>query len=157
MYSKDLKVLSLSLYSKHSKSQCQLAGAYDRLQDAVATTAFHNLGKRYGPPKCHPNTRVAVIKRIMDWILRRGAETCDKLIMPWLSGPAGAGKSAVAQSTAELCYGAKYLLVGFFGRSDSTGNHGRSLIATIGSSRIARSQNTRDEEESVQQILIEKS
>jgi len=46
----------LLLYSKHSKSQCQLAGAYDRLQDAVATAAFHNLGERYDPPKCHPNT-----------------------------------------------------------------------------------------------------
>ncbi|KAF8961812.1 hypothetical protein BDZ97DRAFT_1663668, partial [Flammula alnicola] len=59
--------------------------------------AFHNSDERFDPPKCHPGTRVAVIKRIMDWV-----ESLEiSYPMLWLHGPAGAGKSAIAQMIAE--------------------------------------------------------
>lgn len=67
----------------------------------------------------------------MDWILGQDPETSNALIM-WLRGAAGAGKSAIAQTIAELCHEEHLLLASFFfGRSDPTRNHGRSLIATI--------------------------
>jgi len=44
-------------------------------------------------PRCHPNTRVAVIKRLLSWI--KGEIDFDALML-WLYGAAGAGKSAIA-------------------------------------------------------------
>ncbi|KAF8965443.1 hypothetical protein BDZ97DRAFT_1757278 [Flammula alnicola] len=38
------------------------------LQHKIAPGAFHNSAERYDPPKCHPHTRRAVLKKIMDWV-----------------------------------------------------------------------------------------
>ncbi|KAF5327343.1 hypothetical protein D9619_004191 [Psilocybe cf. subviscida] len=103
----------------------------DRLQEAVAHTAFHNSGGRFDPPRCHPNTRVAVLDKIEKWALRTDPETSDASIL-WLSGAAGAGKSAIAQTLAERFHSKGLLIASFFfGRSDSTRNHARSLVSTI--------------------------
>ncbi|KDR74805.1 hypothetical protein GALMADRAFT_29862, partial [Galerina marginata CBS 339.88] len=93
--------------------------------------AFHDSDDVHDPPKCHPNTRVAVLNKIMDWIHGADPETRNALIM-WLYGPAGSGKSAIARSIAELCAKEGILVASyFFSRFDSTRNHWRSLIATI--------------------------
>ncbi|KDR74802.1 hypothetical protein GALMADRAFT_27334, partial [Galerina marginata CBS 339.88] len=93
--------------------------------------AFHDSDDIHDPPKCHPNTRVAVLNKIMDWIHGIDPETRNALIM-WLYGPAGSGKSAIARSIAELCEVEGILAATyFFSRFDLTRNHGRSLIATI--------------------------
>ncbi|KDR79938.1 hypothetical protein GALMADRAFT_1170378 [Galerina marginata CBS 339.88] len=103
----------------------------ERLQEAAAPAAFHDSGDRRDPPRCHPNTRVAVQEKIMNWILGLDPETRNALIM-WLHGPAGSGKSAIAQTIAEWAFQEKLLLTSyFFSRFDSTRNHERSLIATI--------------------------
>ncbi|PPQ85050.1 hypothetical protein CVT25_010272 [Psilocybe cyanescens] len=106
-------------------------GAWDLLVKAASPAAFHNSGDRRDPPKCHPNTRIAVLKKIMDWI--HGLDPAmQKALIMWVYGPAGAGKSAIAQSIAELCYDEGILIASyFFSRFDSTRNHPRSLIATI--------------------------
>ncbi|PPQ82971.1 hypothetical protein CVT25_005339 [Psilocybe cyanescens] len=65
-------------------------GGFERLQEHVAHEAFHGSGERFDPPKCHPNTRVAIIKRITDWISGLNEDTREALIM-WLYGAAGAG------------------------------------------------------------------
>lgn len=50
----------------------------------------------------------------------------------WLYGPAGAGKSVIAQTIAEKLYAMKLLLASFFfSRTDAKRNHEKSLIATI--------------------------
>lgn len=104
---------------------------FDILKDAVAPTAFHDSGERVDPPKCHPNTRVAVLEKIMNWIQRSDAETKDRYIM-WLTGAAGAGKTAIAQSFIELCLQRGLVVASFFfGRSDGSRNHARALIATL--------------------------
>ena len=38
------------------------------LHHAMATAAFHNSGKCFDPPKCHPNTQSAVLTKIIKWI-----------------------------------------------------------------------------------------
>ncbi|KAF9530762.1 hypothetical protein CPB83DRAFT_850263 [Crepidotus variabilis] len=53
---------------------------------------------RQDPPKCAPHTREAIQKEILDWI---NLLTQSGLVM-WLHGSAGAGKSAIAQTIAEL-------------------------------------------------------
>ncbi|KDR68993.1 hypothetical protein GALMADRAFT_256229 [Galerina marginata CBS 339.88] len=106
-------------------------GGYERLENATAPAAFHDSAERGDPPKCHPNTRVAVTEKIMSWILGLDPETRNALIM-WIYGPAGSGKTAIAQTIAERCAEEGYLLASFFFfRSDPTRNHPRSFIPTI--------------------------
>jgi len=62
-------------------------------------------------PKCHPKTRLAVIDRIIDWLI--GDIDCNALLL-WLYGAAGAGKSAIAHSLAEICDKYGWLLATFF-------------------------------------------
>jgi hypothetical protein len=65
----------------------------------------------------------------MEWIW--GREDRDALIM-WLYGPAGAGKSAIAQSIAEKCDEIGLLLATFFfSKSDGSRNSSQPLIPTI--------------------------
>jgi len=105
----------------------------DILKKASASSAFHDAEARFDPPKCHPRTRIAVLAKIMDWILARDEETRDALIM-WLTGAAGAGKSSIAQSIVENCLKESdglILACFFFNRSDSTRNHARLLATTL--------------------------
>ncbi|KIM35817.1 hypothetical protein M413DRAFT_325348, partial [Hebeloma cylindrosporum] len=93
-------------------------GGFERLQQAVAPGAFHDSGDIFDPAKCHPRTRMAVIKKIMDWIAGR-LEEGDEANILWFHGPAGSGKSAIARKIAELCESEKRLLATFFfSRSD---------------------------------------
>ncbi len=120
----------VSLFSNLSiASANSIITAFKILQSRVAPGAFHNSGDRFDPPRCHPRTREAVNKRIMNWIL--GKESMNSLIM-WLNGAAGAGKSAIAQTIAELCYEAGILLASFFfSRSDPHRNNTTLLVPTL--------------------------
>ncbi|KAF9472266.1 hypothetical protein BDN70DRAFT_868545, partial [Pholiota conissans] len=105
------------------------ATAFEKLQNASAMGAMHDSSARFDPPKCHPNTRVAVLEYLMGWIF--GRNDPEALIL-WLYGPAGAGKSAILQTIAELCAERKSILASFFfGRSDPTRNTFKTLIPTI--------------------------
>ncbi len=42
---------------------------FDLLADAISPSAFYDVGHAFDVPKCHPNTSVAVLNRIKDWIL----------------------------------------------------------------------------------------
>jgi hypothetical protein len=91
--------------------------------------AFHNSLQRNDPPKCHKHTREAILDKIMDWVMKK-IDT-DTFIM-WLYGAAGAGKSAIAQTIAQLCEEHKLLLASFFFcRADSLRNNSKQLVATI--------------------------
>jgi len=65
----------------------------------------------------------------MKWI--KWEEGLDAFIM-WVYGPAGAGKSAIAQTIAEMCEEEMILLASFFfSRSDPSRSNVNPLIATI--------------------------
>ena len=101
----------------------------DILHRATATAAFHNSAERFDPPKCHPKTRLAVLTKIMKWI--KWEEDIEAFIM-WVYGPAGAGKSAIAQTIAEMCEEEMILLASFFfSRNDPSRSNVKPLIATI--------------------------
>ncbi|KDR67017.1 hypothetical protein GALMADRAFT_26769, partial [Galerina marginata CBS 339.88] len=98
------------------------------LRRHMAPGAFHNSSERYDPPKCHPQTRVAVIQAIIDWI-EDGQKT--SFIM-WLNGPAGAGKSAIAQEIAEMFHKWGRLAASFFWSRYAAGrNNEERLIASL--------------------------
>ena len=62
------------------------------------------------PPRCLPRTRREVLEEIETWIKAGGGGTS----VFWLHSPAGAGKSAIAQTVAETCAGRKQLMATFF-------------------------------------------
>ena len=98
------------------------------LQRKIVPGALHNSDERYDPPKCHAHTREAILQEIMDWI-----EDLDRQTrFLWLHGPAGAGKSAIEQTIAELCYKMNFLAASFFfSRSIGGRNEKTFLITTI--------------------------
>ena len=57
---------------------------------------MHDSKERYDAPKCHKDTRQAVIKDITSWV---SDDSKDTLIL-WISAPAGSGKSAILQTIA---------------------------------------------------------
>ncbi|KAF8162591.1 hypothetical protein B0H34DRAFT_285825 [Crassisporium funariophilum] len=98
------------------------------LHNAIAPGAFHNSGERYDPPKCHPSTRVAILRKIMLWVQDRDRK--EEFL--WLFGPAGNGKSAIAQTIAELCFAAHLLAASFFFSRTAAGrNNETKLIPTL--------------------------
>ncbi|KDR73182.1 hypothetical protein GALMADRAFT_723711 [Galerina marginata CBS 339.88] len=103
-------------------------GGIRLLHGHIAVGAFHNSAERFDPPKCHPSTRKSILKRIMDWV-RDDDKTHPFL---WLYGPAGSGKTSIAQSIAELCE-EEGILAGdfFFSRTSPGRNDDRHLIPTL--------------------------
>ncbi|KAJ7899380.1 hypothetical protein B0H13DRAFT_2196115, partial [Mycena leptocephala] len=109
------------------------------LHRAIAGDAFHNSAERFPQPKCHPETRTEMLENLWNWThgnysfsdgLGFKSETASKIT--WLYGPAGAGKSAIAQSLcqkleAEGCFGGAF----FFKRRDSSRGNGNKLFSTL--------------------------
>ncbi len=62
---------------------------------------MHDSLARYPPPRCHPDTRKKVLKVITDWI----EDSYPRQRIVWLNGPAGAGKSAIAQTSSQPWHG----------------------------------------------------
>ncbi|KAF8870671.1 hypothetical protein BD779DRAFT_519297 [Infundibulicybe gibba] len=85
----------------------------------IHTAAFHDSGARRDPSRCYPGTREAALQTISHWTVEPGSHCL------WLHGPAGTGKSAIAQTFAEKCHqdgtlGATY----FFTKGSTSGPAG---------------------------------
>ncbi|KAF5324186.1 hypothetical protein D9619_011178 [Psilocybe cf. subviscida] len=95
----------------------------------VAPNAILNAGGRADEVRCHPGTREEVIDRIEKWGGTQDGQTAPVF---WLSGPAGAGKSAIVQTVAERCDERKVPHANFFFfRGDSSRSHASPLVATL--------------------------
>lgn len=79
---------------------------------------------RYPLPRCHPETRISLIHEITQWMEGKSGEECNLM---WVYGPAGAGKTAVAQTIGEAADGGRTLPLGaafFFLRPRNLDNPG---------------------------------
>ncbi|KAF5393807.1 hypothetical protein D9757_000012 [Collybiopsis confluens] len=102
-------------------------GLFLLYQSACASAVF-NAEARFPPPLCHSGTRESILGDLKTWIDSPG----DLSDIRWLYGPAGAGKSAIAQTLAETCSKDDTLAGSFFfWRSDSSRNNPRQLFTTI--------------------------
>ncbi|KAJ2932664.1 hypothetical protein H1R20_g4430, partial [Candolleomyces eurysporus] len=83
---------------------------------------------RYDDPKCDDDTRLEVTTELMNWIEDR---SCSQRLL-CMTGAAGAGKSALQQTIAELC-GTSNILGSafFFGEADPTRNAVTPVVPTI--------------------------
>ncbi|KAF9440313.1 hypothetical protein P691DRAFT_822337 [Macrolepiota fuliginosa MF-IS2] len=68
------------------------------LLEASMPDAFHDSSAQDPPPSCHPGTCYTFIDGITSWGL--GTSRCTKSML-WMYGPAGIGKSAIAQTCLE--------------------------------------------------------
>ncbi|KAF4618507.1 hypothetical protein D9613_009760 [Agrocybe pediades] len=125
-------IVSGGTYIQHITVQNGESAGYTRLLGNVAASAMHDSIQVVDPPKCHPNTRVAIMQSIIDWAKGVADAEINQKSIIWLNGGAGAGKSAIARSVAERC-NEQGLLLGsfFFAARDATRNHVGGLVATI--------------------------
>ncbi|KAF8991426.1 hypothetical protein BDQ17DRAFT_1433087 [Cyathus striatus] len=98
------------------------------LAQHIASQATHDSVASRERSTCHPGTRKRVINHIMDWIVNKD----DQKSLFWLHGPAGAGKSVIAQTIAVKLSALGVLGASFFfSRTDSTRNTVSQLFLTI--------------------------
>ncbi|KAF5310262.1 hypothetical protein D9619_010173 [Psilocybe cf. subviscida] len=106
-------------------------GGLEVLQSQVCSAAFYNSAQRSDPPRCHPNTRESVLQIIVEWV-DEATEMDRESWITWLSGAAGAGKTAIAQTVAELCVQRGIIVASFFFfRTDPTRNTIKPVVATL--------------------------
>ncbi|ESK86709.1 actin [Moniliophthora roreri MCA 2997] len=97
------------------------------LASKAAVNAFYNAEQRFPPPKCHPRTRIKLLEKLNRWILDEPKSTR----IYWVHGPAGVGKSAIAQSLSEEHAHSHLAASFFFSRNDSTRDKLGQLVCTI--------------------------
>ncbi|TEB40225.1 hypothetical protein FA13DRAFT_1784816 [Coprinellus micaceus] len=84
-------------------------GPQDRLEEFVLKGAAHDAAERgTNAPRCYPETREAVQGELLSHIEHSKAKVI------WLSGPGGAGKTAIMGSIADRCHAKRWLAGGFF-------------------------------------------
>ena len=103
-----------------------LIGLARLFQASAKDAAYDSLG-RHPPSKCHPGTRLDIIGTIEHWIM----STTGPAVF-WLHGPAGSGKSAIAQTICESSAERDQLLASFFFKRGSPDRAGiRNFTPTL--------------------------
>ncbi|KAJ7238072.1 hypothetical protein B0H12DRAFT_1254446 [Mycena haematopus] len=88
----------------------------------------HDSAERYPQPNCHPETRTKMLQDLYEWSFGTDA-TSDVF---WLHGPAGAGKSAIAQSFCTKLWSEQRLGASFFfKRGHPSRGIGHKLFPTV--------------------------
>ncbi|KAJ7910477.1 hypothetical protein B0H13DRAFT_1615590, partial [Mycena leptocephala] len=88
--------------------------------------ATHDSEDRFPQPRCHPETRTKMLDVLWNWTYYNSSPIL------WLHGPAGAGKSAIAQTLCQKLeeegrLGASF----FFKRGHPSRGHAKRLFATV--------------------------
>ncbi|KIL57503.1 hypothetical protein M378DRAFT_171695 [Amanita muscaria Koide BX008] len=99
----------------------------ENLKESVSFAALDDSSAQDPDRRCHPGTRENVLMRLRYWI--DNPNTTDSIF--WLHGPAGAGKSAIAQTIAHEYNQRGVAATFFFFRSDAARNDGNRLFPTI--------------------------
>ncbi|KAF9441107.1 hypothetical protein P691DRAFT_814806 [Macrolepiota fuliginosa MF-IS2] len=119
-------------YNSITPEMVQDATLWFILSPKVLDGARLDSAARYPPPRCHPATRRTLRQRIIHWL---DTTTVRDTNLLWLYGPAGVGKSAIAQTVAEDCRKEGWLGAAFFfSRSRGSDDPNRvipSLVAQL--------------------------
>lgn len=90
--------------------------------------ARHNSGEHWDESRCHPGTRVEILKQLMQW----ASDAIYKPPIKWLHAPAGAGKTMILKTVAENLHDKNLLLADFFFCRTAAGrNNAQQLFATM--------------------------
>ena len=96
-------------------------------QDHYISSATHDNNEILDPPRCHPGTRISFLNQLSNWV----KDTSSPVYITWLHGPAGAGKSAIARSLAEILQDESLLAGSFFFHMDPKRNSEKPLVITL--------------------------
>ncbi|KAM6491073.1 hypothetical protein JOM56_013312 [Amanita muscaria] len=99
----------------------------DSLKEFVSFSALHDSSAQDPERCCHPGTRRNVLHKIRTWMDDPNAP--EHIL--WVHGPAGVGKSAIAQTISNLYDRDKVGATFFFFRSDPIRNDGNRLCPTL--------------------------
>ncbi|KIL63128.1 hypothetical protein M378DRAFT_57828, partial [Amanita muscaria Koide BX008] len=99
----------------------------DILETFVSFNALHDSSAQDPERCCHPDTRKSVLGQICNWA--DDPSRFERIL--WLHGPAGVGKSAIAQTISSLYGRDKVGATFFFFRSDPSRNDGNCLLPTL--------------------------
>ncbi|KAM6503522.1 hypothetical protein JOM56_000465 [Amanita muscaria] len=99
----------------------------DNLKEFVSFSALHDSSTQDPERCCHPGTRKTVLDKMRTWMDHPNAP--EPIL--WLHGPAGVGKSAIAQTISYLYDEDKVGATFFFFRSDPIRNDGNRLFPTL--------------------------
>ncbi|KAK6969025.1 NACHT domain-containing protein [Favolaschia claudopus] len=83
------------------------------LYNASASDATHDASDSFTRAPCHPNTRVTILDHLTAWS-KDTSDSAPQIL--WMHGPAGTGKSAIAQSFCEELQARTCLAGSFFFR-----------------------------------------
>jgi hypothetical protein len=97
------------------------------LKEFVAFDALYDSSAQDPKRQCHPGTRESVLSTMRNWIDNPSAN--ERIL--WLHGPAGVGKSAIAQTISRLYKQNQVAATFFFFRSDPNRNDGNRLFPTL--------------------------
>lgn len=118
-------VIYVSSNSQPVPSHSQLDYLLDVLP-CVHDAAFDHYDRQH-EPKCLPETRVDLLRSVMEW-----ADGATNRCIFWLNGMAGTGKSTIARTVAQRLADQERLAASFFftkGRGDL--GHARNFFSTI--------------------------
>ncbi|EEB99368.1 hypothetical protein MPER_00966, partial [Moniliophthora perniciosa FA553] len=101
--------------------------AFKLLAQNAARNACYNSEQRYPPPNCHLGTRTEVLVKLSKWIEGHSHNTR----IYWVYGPAGVGKSAIAQALAEKYASNRLAGCFFFSRNDTSRDKLDPFVATV--------------------------
>ncbi|KAJ7882699.1 hypothetical protein B0H13DRAFT_1629357, partial [Mycena leptocephala] len=100
------------------------------LHRAIAGDAFYDSAERFPQPRCHPETRKKLLDVLWNWACDEHDKRHSSIL--WLHGPAGSGKSAIAQSFCQrLRDGGRLGGSFFFKRGHSSRGNAKKLFPTI--------------------------
>ncbi|KAM6492879.1 hypothetical protein JOM56_011013 [Amanita muscaria] len=99
----------------------------DNLKEFVSFSALHDSSAQDPQRCCHPGTRKNVLHKMRTWM--DDPNVPERIL--WLNGPAGVGKSAIAQTISYSSGRDKVGASFFFFRSDPIRNDGNRLFPTL--------------------------
>ncbi|KAF7761313.1 hypothetical protein Agabi119p4_10722 [Agaricus bisporus var. burnettii] len=110
------------------------------LSQHIIRGAAHDSSARKPPPRCHPETRVKLIARIIAWF----EDQASLKLLLWITGPAGVGKSAVVQTFAEYLVNSHLLGASVFLSRPNKRDNPDGLFITIAYQLATRIEAYRD-------------
>ncbi|KAK6974935.1 hypothetical protein R3P38DRAFT_2667794 [Favolaschia claudopus] len=121
--------LEITMSIENKMDNSSIDAALRILYNASATEAIHDAAESFTRPPCHPNTRLEILNDLTTWSQDISDSTSQIL---WMHGPAGTGKSAIAQSFCEQVRDQSSLGASFFfKRGHSSRGNATKLWPTI--------------------------
>lgn len=95
-----------------------------------AAAGLLDAAERFDAPRCDEDTRVSMLRAVKNFVQDGGSSSSPALY--WLHGPAGVGKSALAQSLSLLLNSeGDHAASFFFSRTSPGRDNGNQLIVTL--------------------------